>query len=662
MNIKDQSEAATHEIEIENFISDMTEGRYSKRIDLPMDSALRKISEKLNFLAGVLESKANEQDRAQRVAKIGNWSFDLSSGKIFWSKALYSLHPVDAQMGPPDFSTLCQMVHPDDRARFQSLVENCVVNGTPYHSFHRIVFPDRVLWLDAYGYAQKDSTGKVIALYGTAQDVTEQVEREELSRFTLEALQIGVWKFNPANQSLFWDKSMYEIYNARAEDFTGHYQAWESTLTPEAKSKAVEELGQALSGEKEFDTVFEIQTKDRGRRFISGRGKVIRDKSGKAQMMYGVNIDITTQKINDLERERVSKFLEVVLQNIPSMIFAKDCQNDFRFSLLNKAGENIFGMKASQFIGKSDYDLFTKEQADLLRASDEEILQQGSTLSTKEIVLESSIGPRTLQTIKFPIFDDFNNPAYVIGISNDITEELKIKASLEVERTKSFRNAKLASLGEMSAGVAHEINNPLTIITSSASQLERLIRDPEKFSAKVEMIKKASHRISRIVQGLKKFSRSDIKSNQQVYVLHNIVSDSLILIEARAKEHSISIFAEAVSPLQIFCDEIETEQVIVNLINNSIDAIKNLNEKWIKISINEEDSSVVLKIEDSGPGIPKEVREKVFEPFFTTKNMGEGTGLGLSITKGILDDHDASISILENTPNTCFEIRYPKLK
>ncbi len=647
---------------IENFITDLSEGRYHHLDVLPDDTNLRSLAEKLNSLSFSLKEKAREQDEAQRIAKIGNWTFNIPTGKIFWSKELFNLHPVSSQTEPPDFAGLCEMVHVDDRALFQSKVEQCALHGTPYHSLHRLIFPDKVVWLDAYGYAQKDSSGKVINLYGTAQDVTEQIEREELSRFVLEAVKIGIWKFNPNDQSLFWDQSMYDIFDSNPNDFSGHYHAWESSLTPETRSQAVTELNMALSGEKEFDTFFEINTKNRGRRYISGRGKVVRDNSGKALMMYGVNIDITNQKISELEREKVSKFLEVVLQNIPSMIFAKDCQNHLTFSMLNKAGESILGMKASEFIGKNDYDFFNKEIADAVRASDQEAILTGKALAARNVIMETPNGQKTLRTVKFPIYDESNNPSYVIGISNDITEELKIKASLEAERTKSFRNAKLASLGELSAGIAHEINNPLTIIASSIASLEKTDSSPEKYAKKITMIKNATNRINRIVQGLKKFSRSDLKSHRQNYFLKDIISDSLVLTEAKAKTYSVEISIVNSSQVQIHCDEIEIEQVVVNLINNAIDAIKNLNEKWIKITINEEAEFVNLQIMDSGPGIPKDIQEKLFEPFFTTKFTGEGTGLGLSITKGILDEHNARISVLENVPNTCFEILFPKIK
>jgi C4-dicarboxylate-specific signal transduction histidine kinase len=119
-------------------------------------------------------------------------------------------------------------------------------------------------------------------------------------------------------------------------------------------------------------------------------------------------------------------------------------------------------------------------------------------------------------------------------------------------------------------------------------------------------------------------------------------------------------FQQSSTQAQIVCDEVEIEQVLVNLINNGIDAVKDRQDKWVKITVFEEGNTVVMRVMDSGPGIPESVRAKLFDPFFTTKKVGEGTGLGLSITKGILDEHKATITVVADCPNTCFEIRFPK--
>ncbi|MFZ3228857.1 MAG: PAS domain-containing protein [Pseudobdellovibrio sp.] len=244
------------------------------------------------------------------------------------------------------------------------------------------------------------------------------------------------------------------------------------------------------------------------------------------------------------------------------------------------------------------------------------------------------------------------SPLRMVGTHTDIS---KIKQA----EAKLVQASKLASLGEMSAGVAHEINNPLTIITVSARKIFEAKDKPKEVIARIEAITKASNRIARIVNGLQKYSRTTEGANYANHSLSNIVLESIILTESKTKLHQVSITTELTDESNIFCDEIEIEQVLINLISNAIDAIKELDEKWIKIEILKEPDVVILRLTDSGSGISDAVKNKIFDPFFTTKNVGEGTGLGLSIAKGILDNHKAIIAILENNINTCFEIRFP---
>ena len=160
---------------------------------------------------------------------------------------------------------------------------------------------------------------------------------------------------------------------------------------------------------------------------------------------------------------------------------------------------------------------------------------------------------------------------------------------------------------------------------------------------------------------LKKFSRTDDKTNFALHGLSDIANEVAVLTAAKSKRHNTPMTIDCKSQAFILCDDVEIEQVLVNLVNNSIDAVKTAShERWVKVSIFDEDSSVVLQVMDSGPGIPENVRNKLFDPFFTTKEVGKGTGLGLSISKGILDEHSATINVVANCPNTCFEIRFRK--
>ena len=248
-----------------------------------------------------------------------------------------------------------------------------------------------------------------------------------------------------------------------------------------------------------------------------------------------------------------------------------------------------------------------------------------------------------------------------ISITNEITNRVNSQKELDLQRNKLLVKSKLESLGEMSAGIAHEINNPLAIVSGSVEVLSKFKDHPEKFAAKIEVIQKSCDRIARIVSGLKKFSRSsDEKRNFETHSISDIIKEATALIETKSKRHSTSVTIECSTQAQILCDDVEIEQVLVNLINNGIDAVKDKPEKWIKISVFEDGLTVVMRVMDSGLGIPESVRAKLFEPFFTTKKVGEGTGLGLSITKGILDEHKATITVVADCPHTCFEIRFPR--
>ena len=249
------------------------------------------------------------------------------------------------------------------------------------------------------------------------------------------------------------------------------------------------------------------------------------------------------------------------------------------------------------------------------------------------------------------------------GTCQDVTEMVVAEEEVKFERAKSMQNAKLASLGEMSAGIAHEINNPLAIITGAVWKLDKFAGEPEKLRARIETIEKAAERIEKIVGGLRKFSRSSsVKTELKHVPLASIIKEALILTEAKASRYSIMINTDLNTEGFIWCDEIEIEQVLINLINNAIDAVRDKADKWVRVELLDRDQSVVLKVSDSGRGIPPEVRKKLFQPFFTTKPVGEGTGLGLSIVKGILDEHNATIEAISDAKNTTFEIIFPKQK
>jgi PAS domain S-box-containing protein len=247
---------------------------------------------------------------------------------------------------------------------------------------------------------------------------------------------------------------------------------------------------------------------------------------------------------------------------------------------------------------------------------------------------------------------------FLFSTVEDVTAKIQRDEELKMERQKTIQAAKMASLGELSAGVAHEINNPLAIITMSLLSLDRSTDQSPKFKDNVAKVRRAVERIAKIVNGLKKFSRSSGQAQLEKKMLSSIVQNVMVMVEPKAKREGVSLSLELKTHGEILCDEIAIEQVIINLVNNAIDAVVDLPEKWVRLDVERDGERLALKVIDSGFGVPEALKEKLFQPFFTTKPVGQGTGLGLSVSKGILDQHEAHISISLEDQHTCFTVTF----
>lgn len=235
----------------------------------------------------------------------------------------------------------------------------------------------------------------------------------------------------------------------------------------------------------------------------------------------------------------------------------------------------------------------------------------------------------------------------------------------EFLRANQVSLAKLSALGEMAGGVAHEINNPLAIIMNLSSQMNELLtEDPierDILIKKAKMIEKTSGRIAKIVLGLKIFSRDGSKDTFQQINVKQLIQDTISLCQERFKNHSIDLKVEGLSPELTFEGRAtEISQILLNLLNNSHDAILNYKEKWVVVSVTEKDNWLEISVTDCGNGISPEIQQKIFQPFFTTKEIGKGTGLGLSISDGIIKGHKGELRNDPEHVNTRFIIRLPR--
>lgn len=222
------------------------------------------------------------------------------------------------------------------------------------------------------------------------------------------------------------------------------------------------------------------------------------------------------------------------------------------------------------------------------------------------------------------------------------------------QKSKAEYASKLAALGEMAGGVAHEINNPLTAILGYAEQVglsisQTELQDKDKLKNKIEKIKNSVQRISRIISGLKNFSRDGSKDPKQLVSLNSIIDETIELCRQRFIRNQVDLVIDVIpGPEFINCRATQISQVILNFLNNALDAVISSEKKIVRLGFKKSEDKFSFIIEDSGPGVPENLKHKIFEPFFTTKDVGKGTGLGLSISKGIIEDHGGTIGLSES--------------
>lgn len=246
--------------------------------------------------------------------------------------------------------------------------------------------------------------------------------------------------------------------------------------------------------------------------------------------------------------------------------------------------------------------------------------------------------------------------------------EAKVQDNTQVileQRQKLEYAAKMTALGEMAGGVAHEINTPLATILLNAEILSASVKsdqpDLKRLRTSAHSIMTTVGRIAKIVTGLRTFSRDSAKDPMSTVALHTLCEDTFSLCRERFANKGVDLqFNPGDSALSVECRPVEICQVLLNLMNNSYDAVRDLPEKWIRVVIFERDDMYEISVTDSGKGISAEIQAKMGQPFFTTKGIGGGTGLGLSISQGILRSHGGTLELDKSSAHTSFVIRLPK--
>lgn len=345
------------------------------------------------------------------------------------------------------------------------------------------------------------------------------------------------------------------------------------------------------------------------------------------------------------------EFLETAIDSIADPIFVKD--EDHNWVVVNKAFEDFLGHPKDKLLGKSDYDFFPKHEADVFWEKDNQVMASDEILENEETLTDAD-GNRNIIVTRKNAVTLKDGSKILVGCIRDITD-------LRRQQEVTMMQTRLAALGEMVGGIAHEINNPLAIIQGKLEIIVQLLnkekQDPEKMLKHTHSAIDACARLAHNVVSMKKVARINSDDPLQSVTLNELFQN----IETLTRDRSIRVGITIDFPKDTtqICKGRPSEllQVMINLLNNSLDAIEHLDDKWVRVNVeNCKPGYVGIRFTDSGRGISKEVVDRIFEPYFTTKDVGKGTGLGLSISKKLMKTNGGDLDYEAKDGHTSFVI------
>ena len=342
------------------------------------------------------------------------------------------------------------------------------------------------------------------------------------------------------------------------------------------------------------------------------------------------------------EIEEQRRFTSLIIDSLPIGLYVVD--RDYRIQVWNRQREiGAPGLRRDEVVGRPVFEVLTRQPADELRADFDRVFQTGEILQAElDVSLKGEV--RSFRLSKIPMRLEGDTISHVITIGEDVTESRRIQGQI-------MQSEKLAAIGQLAAGVMHEINNPLATISACVAAISgRLdpLSEGERSAIEeyLEIIDKEVDRCTRIVDGLLDFSRPKAKQKGRV-VLNALVDETLFLLKHHQRFKQLSVSRDLDPSLPTTTGNAEQlTQVLMALMLNAVDAMDDRGMLTVRTgrSFTRSDE-VVLEIEDNGIGIPRADQSKIFEPFYTTKPPGRGTGLGLSICYGIVEDHRGRIEV-----------------
>jgi PAS domain S-box-containing protein len=537
-----------------------------------------------------------------------------------------------------------------------------------------------------------DSNNQMLYLLAEGRDITPLKQTEERLNHIMEATQDGIWERNLETHEVYYSPKFKSQLGFKNHELEERLELWEERVDPKGLAIANEKISKILAGESNlFESEFKMKKKDGSWIDIFSRGVVVRNNQGKPYRFVGTHVDITESKKTQKQLEYAQEIAKLgnwlydvntkdvswsdemyringlpISEHAPSKekwlehVISEDrtfVKNKLDESIENQMGIDIifrvkkFDTGEIRWIHKRGEFHYNEGTSPYLIGVAQDITE------LKLIQIELEDHKNNLEDLvkeKTENLEDANEE--LTAINSELTElnTVIIEKNTELEETieklkqaqlQLVQSEKMASLGVLTAGVAHEINNPLNYIMGAYVGLNKFFEkeapeNKEKADFLLDSIKIGLDKASNIVKSLGQFSRTNTNNNEDCDI-HKIIDNCLTMLYNSYK-HTATIYKDYQEYLPILqCNSGKIHQVFLNILTNAIQSIQA--QGTVTIRTRKKADNIEIKISDTGCGIKKEDLNKIIEPFYTTKAPGVGTGLGLSITYSIISEHNGNI-------------------
>ncbi|SEK90970.1 PAS domain S-box-containing protein [Maribacter orientalis] len=585
---------------------------------------------------------------AETVAKIGGWEVDLQKNSLYWTKTTKDIHEVPEDFIPDLAQGINFYKEGIHREKITELVSAAIEEGKPWDTELIIITAKgNEIWVRAKGEVEAVND-KPIRIIGTFQDIDErkkiELAHEEISerlKLATQTSQIGIWEYDLIANELIWDNAMYNIFGVDENQFAGVFEAWESTIHPDDKEKALKATNDAIIGVKDFDEEFRIKLQNGEVKYIKGLSKTIRDLKGKPIKMTGANWDITMLRSTELKLERSTESFTETFDNaaIGMALISPELKwlkvNKSLLTSLGYSEKELLGMRTTDITHPDDLESSTKTVFNGVK--DTYQLQKRYFHKNGHIVY-AIIGVT-------PVKDLDGNPSHAIAQFLDITDRIEGEKRLEtlVEVTKS-QNDSLLNFAHI---VSHNLRSHSTNMTMLAKFLSQE-EDEKELKNINRMITDAAESLSETIAHLNdvvQVKTGALKNLQSISVLNTIEQIKKSIGGLLEKQEAIikidiknSHFVNAV-PAYL-------ESIFLNILTNALKYSSPDRTPLIEIKSQLKKETVLISFKDNGQGIDlKRHGDKIFGMYKTFHKHKDAKGIGLFITKNQIEAMGGSIKI-----------------